>query len=79
MPSSRARHERADRRPAGLKDSEPDVENDFGPHLFLNVDAYQGPRAWTRSSSLRPAPVLIGMDADHAPVRHPGRVAGRSV
>src|SRR5438093_846653 len=27
-----------------LKDSEPDVENDFGPHLFLNIDAYQGPR-----------------------------------
>ena len=28
-----------------LKDSEPDVENDFGPHLFLNVDAYQGPQS----------------------------------
>ena len=27
-----------------LKDSEPDVENDFGPHLFLNIDAYQGPK-----------------------------------
>jgi len=27
-----------------LKDSEPDVDNDFGPHLFLNIDAYQGPR-----------------------------------
>ena len=28
-----------------MKDSEPDVENDFGPHLFLNVDAYQGPQS----------------------------------
>src|SRR3989442_705960 len=28
-----------------LMDSEPDVENDFRPHLFLNVDAYQGPQS----------------------------------
>ena len=28
-----------------LKDTEPDVESDFGPHLFLNIDAYQGPQS----------------------------------
>ena len=37
-------HQCPDRRTADLKDSEPDVENDFGPHLFLNIDAYQGPQ-----------------------------------
>jgi S-adenosylmethionine/arginine decarboxylase-like enzyme len=26
-----------------LKDMEPDLTVDFGPHLFLNIDAYQGP------------------------------------
>ncbi len=28
-----------------LKDAEPDVETDFGPHLFLNIDAYRGPQS----------------------------------
>jgi len=28
-----------------LKDTEPDMDADFGPHLFLNVDAYQGPQS----------------------------------
>ncbi len=28
-----------------LKDTEPDAETDFGPHLFLNIDAYQGPQS----------------------------------
>src|SRR3989442_235438 len=28
-----------------LKDTEPDMDADFGPHLFLNIDAYQGPQS----------------------------------
>lgn len=28
-----------------MKDTEPDAEADFGPHLFLNIDAYQGPQS----------------------------------
>src|SRR5213079_2072058 len=28
-----------------LKDTEPDLDADFGPHLFLNVDAYHGPQS----------------------------------
>ncbi len=28
-----------------MKDTDPDVEADFGPHLFLNIDAYQGPQS----------------------------------
>ncbi len=28
-----------------LKDTELDAATDFGPHLFLNIDAYQGPQS----------------------------------
>lgn len=27
-----------------LRDTEPDVATDFGPHLFLDIDGYRGPR-----------------------------------
>jgi len=64
-----------------LKDSEPDVENDFGPHLFLNVDAYQGPQSLDALFNLFDRlPALIGMTPIMRPYVIQDRVAGgRSV
>jgi S-adenosylmethionine/arginine decarboxylase-like enzyme len=63
-----------------LKDSEPDVESDFGPHLFLNVDAYQGPRSLDALFDLFDRlPAEIGMTPIMRPYVIRDSAAGRPV
>lgn len=50
------------RSPALLKSANPDVDADFGPHLFLDIEGYEGPRTMDPLFSLFDRlPTEIGM------------------